>query len=43
MSPRPPFLLLTFLWSLEWGGLTIAVVGLSRERWLASRHGVGRR
>ena len=27
----------TFLWTLEWGGVTIALVGLSRERWLAGR------
>jgi hypothetical protein len=27
----------TFLWTLEWGGLTIALVGISRERWLAGR------
>jgi hypothetical protein len=26
-----------FLWTLEWSGLTIAVVGLVRERLLASR------
>jgi hypothetical protein len=26
----------TFLWTLEWGGVTIALVGLSRERWLAN-------
>lgn len=29
--------LATFLWSLEWGGLTIALVGIGRERWLAAR------
>jgi hypothetical protein len=27
----------TFLWTLEWGGLTITLVGLARERWLAHR------
>jgi hypothetical protein len=27
----------TFLWSLEWGGLTIALLGLGRERWLRQR------
>jgi hypothetical protein len=27
----------TFLWALEWGGLTIAAVGLAREHWLAQR------
>jgi hypothetical protein len=27
----------TFLWTLEWGGLTIALVGMGRERWLARR------
>jgi hypothetical protein len=27
----------TFLWTLEWGGVTIALVGLGRERWLAGR------
>jgi hypothetical protein len=27
----------TFLWTLEWGGFTIALVGLARERWLAQR------
>jgi hypothetical protein len=26
-----------FLWTLEWGGLTIALVGMGRERWLAGR------
>ncbi|MCP9883503.1 hypothetical protein KBY65_13685 [Cyanobium sp. Alchichica 3B3-8F6] len=26
-----------FLWTLEFGGLTIALVGLGRERWLAGR------
>ncbi len=32
----------TFLWTLEWGGLTIALVGISRERWLAGhRRGGG--
>jgi hypothetical protein len=35
--------LLTFLWSLEWGGLTIALVGLGRERGRAGRHPVPRR
>jgi hypothetical protein len=29
--------MVTFLWALQWGGLTIAVVGLGRERWLAGR------
>jgi hypothetical protein len=29
--------MLTFLWTLEWGGLTIALVGLGREHWLAGR------
>jgi hypothetical protein len=27
-----------FLWTLEFGGLTITLVGLGRERWLAGRH-----
>jgi hypothetical protein len=27
----------TFLWTLEWGGLTIALVGLGREHWLSGR------
>jgi hypothetical protein len=36
-------LLLTFLWSLEWGGVTIALVGLGRERWLATRQPLPRR
>ncbi len=27
----------TFLWTLEWGGLTIALLGMGRERWLARR------
>jgi hypothetical protein len=27
----------TFLWTLQWSGFTIALVGLGRERWLASR------
>jgi hypothetical protein len=27
----------TFLWTLEWSGLTIALVGLLRERCLAGR------
>jgi hypothetical protein len=27
----------TFLWTLEWSGLAIAVVGLLRERSLAGR------
>jgi hypothetical protein len=35
--------LLTFLWSLEWGGLTIVLLGLGRERWLADRHSLPRR
>ena len=26
-----------FLWTLEFGGLTIALLGLGRERWLAGR------
>jgi hypothetical protein len=26
-----------FLWTLEWSGLTIALVGMARERWLAAR------
>jgi hypothetical protein len=26
-----------FLWTLEWSGLTIALVGMGRERWLAAR------
>ena len=26
-----------FLWTLEFGGLTIALVGMGRERWLAAR------
>jgi len=33
----------TFLWTLEWGGLTIALVGISRERWLADRRRGGGR
>lgn len=27
----------TFLWALEFGGLSIALLGMARERWLASR------
>jgi hypothetical protein len=27
----------TFLWALQWGGLTIALLGLGRERLLARR------
>jgi hypothetical protein len=27
----------TFLWALQWGGITIALLGLSRERLLARR------
>lgn len=27
-----------FFWSLEWGGLTITLLGLGRERWLRRRH-----
>lgn len=27
----------TFLWTLEWGGLTIALLGMGRERWLTHR------
>ena len=27
----------TFLWTLELGGVTIALVGLARERWLRQR------
>lgn len=26
-----------FFWTLEFGGLTIALVGMGRERWLAGR------
>ena len=26
-----------FLWTLEWGGFSIALVGLCREHWLAVR------
>jgi hypothetical protein len=26
-----------FLWTLEWSGVAIALVGMSRERWLAAR------
>jgi len=26
-----------FLWTLEIGGLTIALVGMGREQWLAQR------
>ena len=26
-----------FLWTLEWSGLTITLLGLGRERWLANR------
>jgi hypothetical protein len=26
-----------FLWTLEWGGLAIALVGMGRERWLSAR------
>ncbi|MFM7361975.1 MAG: hypothetical protein ACKO6F_11775 [Cyanobium sp.] len=35
-------MLLTFLWSLEWGGLAIALMGMGREHWLAARHAGGR-
>lgn len=27
----------TFLWTLQWGGVTIALLGLGRERWLRQR------
>jgi hypothetical protein len=27
----------TFLWALEWGGCSIALLGLARERWLRQR------
>jgi hypothetical protein len=27
----------TFLWTLQFSGLAIALVGLGRERWLAAR------
>jgi hypothetical protein len=27
----------TFLWTFEWGGVTIALLGLGREHWLAQR------
>ena len=27
----------TFLWTLECGGFTIALLGLGREHWLANR------
>ena len=27
----------TALWALQWSGLTIALVGLARERWLRAR------
>lgn len=26
-----------FLWTLQFSGLTIALVGMGRERWLAAR------
>ena len=26
-----------FLWTLEWGGVTIALLGLGRECWLRQR------
>jgi hypothetical protein len=26
-----------FLWSLEWAGVSIALLGMGRERWLAAR------
>jgi hypothetical protein len=26
-----------FLWSLEWAGLAIALLGMGREHWLAVR------
>jgi hypothetical protein len=26
-----------FLWTLEWSGVAIALVGLAREGWLAAR------
>jgi len=34
-----------FLWTLEFGGLSIALVGMARERWLATqrRLAIGRR
>lgn len=30
-------LMVTFLWTLQFSGLAIALVGLGRERWLAAR------
>lgn len=30
-------LMSTFLWTLQWGGVTIALLGLGRERWLRQR------
>lgn len=27
----------TFLWTLQWSGLTIALLGMGREQWLARR------
>jgi hypothetical protein len=32
----------SFLWTLEWSGVTITLIGLGREHWLASRHRWGR-
>jgi hypothetical protein len=36
-SGDPPAAMATFLWALEWGGLTITLLGMGRERWLAHR------
>jgi hypothetical protein len=30
-------LMAIFLWTLEWSGVAIALLGLGREGWLASR------
>lgn len=29
--------MVTFLWALEWGGCSIALLGLAREHWLRQR------
>jgi hypothetical protein len=36
-GPEPIAVMATFLWTLEWGGVTIALLGLGRERWLRQR------
>jgi hypothetical protein len=39
LSRHPPRVapMETALWTLQWSGLAIALVGISRERWLRAR------